>query len=196
MTALRAALVFAAALGLAACTMDPPSDEFPVPRHTEKPPVRLDVAEIRVETRYEPPMQAPNVEHEAPVSPARAAEQWAEDRLRAAGSRGTATVAITQGGIVREELETEGGITGFFTSEPALRYTADLTIAVAMQHPNRDATVRITASRSTAVQEGASLHERDSALHTLVTKLIDDAGGRLAETLETNADGFVLAGGS
>jgi len=196
MTALRAAFAGLAVLALAACTMDPPSGKFPVPRYTDAPPLRLDVAEIRVENRYQPPMEAPNVEHEAPVSPARAAEQWVEDRLIAAGSRGTATVAITDAAIVREKLETEGGITGFFTSEPALRYTAELEIAVEMQRPNRDATVRVAATRSTAVQEGSSVHERDSALHTLVVRLMDDAGARLAETLNAEAGAFVVTGGS
>ncbi|SDG40629.1 hypothetical protein SAMN05216241_11114 [Limimonas halophila] len=194
MTAIRAALASLMVLALAACTMNPPSGDFPVPRYTDEPPVRLDVADIRVEQRYQPPMEAPNVEHEAPVSPADAAKQWVQDRLRAAGTQGSATVVISQAAIVREKLETKEGISGFFTSEPAVRYTGDLEIAVKMRRPNRDGSVRITASRSTATQEGASPHERDSALHGLVTKLMDDAGAQLAETLKANTGGFVVSG--
>ena len=188
----KAVLVTAAAIGLAAaCTTPPASPEFPMPRYRERPAIKLEVAEIRVEQSYEPPLEKPNVEHLVPLRPADAARQWVKDRLQAVGERGTATVDIARASVTEESLKTEGGVSGFLTTEPETRYTAKMELAVAVERPDRSGSARVRGARGTGVLEGASINERETVVYELVKSLMDDMDGQMEETLNGALGRFV-----
>jgi len=184
-----AAVLFVA--GLAACATPPDRPEFPMPRFDDRAPIALDVAKLRIEQRYEPTLEPPFVEHLMPVSPGAAARQWAEDRLRAGGSEGRATFAIVDASVKEVPLETTEGIQGWFTTEPAERYEARLEVRLEAARGGETGSLRVKAERATAVQEGASLNERETVWYELVTKLMDDFDAQMDESLSVSFEPFV-----
>ena len=185
--------MLAAALGMAAaCTTAPKSPEFPMPRFTEQPPIKLDVAEVRVRQSYEPPLEKPNVEHLAPLRPADAVRQWVNDRLEAVGERGTATMDIVQASVTEKGLETQGGISGFLTTEPETRYTAKMEVAVEVERPDRSGAARVRGTRGSGVLEGSSINARETVVYELVKNLMTDMDGQMEETLNGSLGRFVV----
>lgn len=177
---------------VAGCSTAPDSPAFPVPRFTDTPPIALDVAEIEIEQSYRPPMTKPNVEHRVPVSPASAARQWARDRFKAVGERGTATLEIVEAGITEKELETKSGVSGALTTEPATRYEARLEMMLNVDRPTDSGSLRVRGGRSTSVLEGASLNERDQAWYDLVKNLMTAMDQQMARTLSDNLGRYVV----
>lgn len=188
---LSALLAVLLAAGLAACAAPPDRPEFPMPRFDDRPPIALDVARLRIEQRYEPTLEPPFVEHLMPVSPGAAARQWAEDRLRAGGGEGRATFVITDASVKEIPLETTEGIQGWFTTEPAERYEARLEVRLEATRGNETGNLRVKAERATAVQEGASLNERETVWYELVTKLMEDFDAQMEESLSGSFEPFV-----
>jgi hypothetical protein len=187
-----AALAVTAGFLAAACTTPPESPDFPVPRYTEKPPIKLDVADIRVQQSYEPPLKAPNVEHLVPLRPADAARQWAQDRLEAVGETGTATLDIVDASVTQKGVETEGGIGGWLTTEPEARYTASMELAMRIERPTDSGSARVRGVRGTGVLEGSSIHEREKVVYRLVKNLMDDLDGQMQTTLTDSLGTYVV----
>jgi len=187
-----AALTVLGGLLAAACTTPPESPDFPVPRYTDEPPIKLDVAEIRVRQSYEPPLKTPNVEHLVPLRPADAARQWAKDRLDAVGETGTATLDIVDASVTRKGVETEGGIRGWLTTEPEARYTASMELAMRIDRPTDSGSARVRGVRGTGVLEGSSIHEREKVVYKLVKNLMDDLDGQMRTTLTDSLGKYVV----
>ncbi|MEX2641939.1 MAG: hypothetical protein WD270_00695 [Acetobacterales bacterium] len=164
-----------------ACTSTPPANRLPELRFDHLPPIRLDVSSIDIVQAYKPPMTEPNVEHLLPVSPARAAENWARDRLRAEGSRGVARFTVLDASVTRQPLQTKSGVTGFFTTEPSERYEATLDVALDVIDPagRRLAQVEARANRVRAIREDASLNDRQRMQFELVESLMADLNAEL-----------------
>ncbi len=98
--ALASVLLTGVALAVAACNSPPSRGPFPELTYTHLPDFRLDVATIEIVEAYRAPGTDPNVEHLFPVTPARAARRWAEDRLVAVGIEGYARFIILDAGAV------------------------------------------------------------------------------------------------
>jgi len=187
--------VLALALALAACSTPPPHPIYPDIRFTAEPPIRLDVAAIDIRDDYRPPLRPPNVEHLFPVPPARALENWARDRLQAAGKTGRALFTIGTASATETALpKTTTGITGALTTEPAYRY--DLSIEAKLQilddHgvPIRTSSVR--TSRSQSVLEGISPDERDKTWYDMTVAAMGDFDKQMAIEMGNNFGQFLL----
>lgn len=165
----------------AACTTPPERNRFAELTFNHLPEIALDVARIQVVDVYEPPLEAPNVEHRVPVEPAAAAERWARDRLVAAGGDGAAVYTVEQASITAEELETEGGLEGLLTTEPAERYEARIRVRLAIRGTGDE--IAVEARRTTSVMEGASINEREKTWYGLVERTMQDLNGRLEESI-------------
>lgn len=174
------------ALAVTACTQTPPAARLPELGFAHLPPIRLDVGSIDVVQAYNPPMRAPNVEHQLPVSPATAAERWARDRLQAGGSRGVARFTVLDASVTERPLETKKGITGFFTTEPAERYEATLDVGLDILGPagERLAQIEARANRVAAIAEDASLNQRQRAQFELVESLMHDLNAELERQIQ------------
>jgi len=154
---------------LAACVTTGPQPSYPEITFTHLPPIKLDVAEIIYARRYQPPIAAPNIGHEFPTPPAKAAERWIDDRLVAVGTAGQAVVVIRHAVATETKLKVKSGITGAFTTDQAWRYDVRIEIAINAVNPNR----KVKADASTAAQqsrtmpEDASLSEREDVWFAL-----------------------------
>lgn len=194
LTAAVAGLVVAALLG--ACETAPPQQDFAKLTYTHLEPIHLDVADINIEQAYDPPMEPPFIEHTMPVSPAEAARSWAMDRLRAVGDTGTATFTIVDAPVREIELDTEGGLTGLFTTEPAQRYEATLHVRMTIERPDGRGHLTVKGERATAVLESASVNERERTWYRLVERLMQDINARLENSLARDWDDYVRGGAS
>lgn len=184
-----AALVLAAAL--AACATPPEENRFAQLTYQHLPEIKLDVADIRVMNAYQPPLEPPNVEHEAPVKPADAAQNWARDRLVATGEDRAAVFTVETASITEERLETESGISGLFTTEPAERYEARIRVRLAIGGTGDE--IAVEARRTTSVMEGASLNDRERAWYELVEKTMNDLNTQLETSIRKHLAGYLEA---
>lgn len=185
----RLVLALVAVLAVGACQSKPPMQKLPEISFADKRPIRLNVAELRIEPVYQPPLREPNIEHLMPVSPEAATVRWAQDRIKPMGSvgSGAARVQINDARVVRIPLKTDKGISGLFKEEQAERYEGSLDVAVQILDPRNltIADVVARATRTKSVPEGVSPNERDRVLHELTETLIRDIDGQMEGLIQT-----------
>ncbi|MBM3491670.1 MAG: hypothetical protein FJX68_14745 [Alphaproteobacteria bacterium] len=176
---------------LAACQATAPQPSFPEFRYTHLPRIGLDVSRIEVRQNYQAPLRAPNVDHLFPVAPANAAVRWADDRLAAMGSAGTAVFVIEDASATAERLPLTGGLRGAFTREQADRVTVSLRARLDVETAGGLArgSAAAFATRSQTLAEDITLNERDRA-HYLLT---EQAMGDLNAQLEANIRQHLLS---
>lgn len=164
------------AFALAACPPPAKRKTYPDIAFTDKAPIALDVAEVRIDVPYVEPLERPHVGERFPVPPTRAARRWAADRLRAVGSRGAATVTILEASVIEVELEPMKGLKGSFTRQQALRYEATISIRIRVADPvgPRAATTDARVKRTVTVPEDATMNEREDIQYALVKNTIND----------------------
>jgi len=169
MSLLRPILVLVV-LALAACGTTPPPPKYPDISFGHLAPYKFAVARIDIVNEYREPLKKPNVEHEFPIAPGRAAERWVRDRMQAGGGDGFAKVTIREASAIETILKKRSeGIRGALTTEPSERYDVaiEIIIEVSNSRGNRDGIEgRYAAHRS--VLENISLNDREKAQYELV----------------------------
>ncbi|MDJ0608354.1 MAG: hypothetical protein QNJ67_05205 [Kiloniellales bacterium] len=183
-----------AGLGLSACELELPEDDYPPLRFTEMKPIKLDVASVEVQTTFLPKSEEPRVELLFPHRPDQAAANWGRDRLVAAGDSGRARFVVIDAAVTEEDLETSGGVSGAFTTEQAERYTATLGIDIEILTNLGDvvATVSVKTTRSITVGEDASIRDREKVWYELTKKLMDDANRQLEAAMKKGIASFLV----
>ncbi len=173
-------LVFAIAgslmlLVLAGCT-PPQGPKYPEITFTHLPPTEFNVAEIKVVTKYRPPMREPNVDHIFPVPPLNAVERWVKDRLRATGAQGSITVTILDASAIETVLKQSGGLKGAFTKEQSERYDVAVAVEITGEHPvgNKTASASARATRGTSVREDVTENDRDETWYNMTKTVMTD----------------------
>ncbi len=179
--------ICAVALGVlaAACTVSPTQNQWPDITYKHRPPLRFDVGQVVIDKRYREPLAPPNVEHLIPLPPAALAEQWAHDRLVAAGSVGQLVYTIADASVVERPLDTKSGIEGLFTVDQSERYEAHLAVQVRLEGiPGlAHASVAVEAERWVTVPEDATLNEREATWFALSEALMNDLDVELEKAL-------------
>ncbi len=183
------ASLFAAAalvlpLALAGCATPPAQQNFADLSYRHLAPINLAVSSFDVETRYIPPLKAPNVEHLAPVKPYNAARQWGFDRIKTRGGDARARLVVLDASIIEVPLAVTGGIKGAFTRDQAARYDGKLAVMLEVIDAGgvQRAYVTARADRSQTVPEGATIAERDRVWFAIT----EDMMRQLNEQLERN----------
>ncbi len=166
---------------LGGCETSAPSSQFPELTYGHLGTITLDVARIDVESRYIPPMKAPNVEHRAPVAPYTAIRQWAGQRLKAAGRRNVATLVILDASIREVRLPVKGGLKGFLTTQQSARFDGRAAVLLEIRNAGgrQLAFATARATRSMTLAEGASIAQREKVLFALTEDLVADINRRL-----------------
>ena len=179
---------------LAGCAPPPPPrPTFAELTWSHLAPFRLDVAKVEVVSEYEPPFQAPNIEHLLDAPPEKALRRWARDRIRAAGVAGEAKVIIKDASVVEVDLEVEKDLRGYFTTEQGQRYDAavEVTIEVYGVQGERDGYVTARAERSQTVPEDITLNERDRVLFTLIEAVMKDFDAEMGRNIARHLKRFL-----
>lgn len=176
---------------LAACAPPPPQPSSPDLRFTDETPLVLDAASLQIVTRYQPGA----AEATFPVTPLRAAQNWAEDRLRMAGHRGIARFTITDASATVKNLPIQGGLSGAFTDQVSQRYDVALSATLELLDergvPIR--TVAAAAARSDGVLESASPNQRDQVRYDLVRALMADFDRAMTQQIRDNFGLYLLS---
>ena len=158
------------------------------------PPLTFDVQEIIVEQAYAPQARPPNVEHLFELPPAKAAESWARDRLRAGGTQRRMIFEIREAPVVEAIVETEGGGGLLSIVRQTLRYEARLVIDVHLVEDDGffAASARVTGERSVTLPESASEADRRATWNLLVSELMADVDVQLEATLSDVFESYRL----
>jgi hypothetical protein len=164
-------------------TFRPPPLDF-----SDRAPLRLAVERVSVQSAYRPRDTAPYVDNLMPLKPEDAIRQMLEARLVAAGGPGSIQAVILDASIKEEELETQSGLRGFFTTEPAARLEGRFQVQV----DRLSATGEVLKSVSTAVTRTASVPEdvgyaeRQRIGYDLVRDLVQDLDEGLTSNVRAN----------
>jgi len=173
---------------VAGCSSPPPHPTFPDIRFTGEAPIRLDVATLDVRDEYQPPMRAPNVDHLFPVTPARAAENWARDRLKPTGKAGRVVFILRNASVIETALPKTGGISGAFTTQAAERY--DLTLQATVQIVDAQGlpvrTANVQAQRSQSVLENITPNDRDRTWYDMTKAAMADFDTQMENEIRNN----------
>ena len=140
-----------------------------------KPPLRINVAEIRIVENYKPTLALPNVDHDFPVPPADAIRQWAKQRLVASGSSGVLEVVIDDASVKEVKLPKTEGIKGLFTDDQEARYDAQVNVTLRVFSGAQglsDATGDIVISRSRSINEKATIDQRTRQFHGMTRDIM------------------------
>jgi len=161
-------------VGLCGCTLGVERPDFPELTWTHLPPITLDVAEVEILDATQPTSASPHVEHLFPLPPAKAAERWARDRLRAGGPANRARFVIQRAEVIEVNLRQTGGLAGWFTKDQSERYDADLAVLLEIRSNAGQRLGQVTAElrKSRTVPEDASLNQRESIWFTITDDLM------------------------
>jgi len=189
----RRDFLFAGALLLVACETPPQRPVFPDIRFTDKPPLRIDAGSVEIERVFRSTLQSPQVEHLFPVSPERAMENWARDRLQPVGASRYVRVRIIDASVKEIELPRTKGVLGAFTTDQAQRYdaTAEMTVELMGERGFAERSVSAKASRSRSVAEGITPNEREKVWYELTQQLMADLDAELERQIRANFNYFV-----
>ena len=103
-------LLLPAALLPASCADDAPGEAFTPLHYDFLTPIRLNVASIEIERRFVPDGGRRDETGRAPVEPASALRQMAQDRLQALGATGRAVFVITDASLSRSGDSYQGSM--------------------------------------------------------------------------------------
>ncbi|UCH73061.1 MAG: hypothetical protein JSU82_11910 [Rhodospirillales bacterium] len=182
-------------LWLASCATSPQETaSWPDITFTSSPALEFDVAEIKIATPYREPIEPPHVGEQFPVSPSRAARNWAEDRLRAVGRRGSVIVTIEQSSAVEEPLEQKGGLTGLVTKQQSERYTVVIAMKIEALDPvgPRVASATTRTKKSVTVREDATLDEREQTWYQLTQDTMAAFDSAMEGQIRKTLAGFLV----
>lgn len=165
-------LCLGSGLTLVSCAPPPEAPSFPDIRFTGEPPFMLQASQVEIRTLYQPG----DAENAFPVSPLRAIQNWARDRLRASGQGGPARFTIADATARIADVPVRGGISGTFTDQVSQQYNVAIDAALELLDPAGIAlrSARITVSRSATVLQSASANERARVRYNLVRDMMAD----------------------
>jgi hypothetical protein len=191
MPRLRLLLVVAVLSGCATYeSFEPPPLDY-----SDRTPLRFAVDSVSVQSAYTPPGRPPQVEHTLILSPEEALRRLLEQRLEAAGGAGRLQAVIVDASVEDETLETETGVAGWLTTQPAARLTSRVKVRVDQVDDTGMVTRSVTtaATRSRSVPEGATFVERQRIAYELVRDLVDDLDAALVAALRESFGELIVA---
>jgi len=179
-------------LSLAACSTPGEERSFPDLSFTGQPPIRLNVATIDVTQSYVPSNADPHVDQLFPEQPAKAATQWAHDRLQAAGNGGTASYDVVDASAIDTKLPRSSGISSLTTVDQTDRF--DLSITVKLSAVSGDGLQRgstqVTVTRSQTISEKTTEVQRDGVWYDMTKDAMAELDAKLSSQIDTNLAWF------
>ena len=127
------------------------------------PTIELNVAKIKFDNRYTPPLKSPNVEHLFPTPLGKVLNQWASSRLKPVGGSDAARLIISDASVAETALKKDTSFTGTFTKQQSHRY--DLKIEATLEiyglTGKRRGFATAVATRLQTMPEDVSLNQRE-----------------------------------
>jgi hypothetical protein len=193
-----AALLFGAlactALPTGCTPTPPPSPRFADITFQQFPKFTFAVGRIEIVRDYVPPLRAPNVDHQFPVPPIQMAEQWARDRLVAAGGTDELRYVIKRASVVESQLPKTTGIRGAFTKDQAQRYdgVVEVEIEIRSERGYRDGVAAARFDANQTVGEDISLANRERVWFRLTEELGKGLNQELERSIQSGLTRFLV----
>lgn len=188
-------LMTASVLALGACA-SPSATPQPVDlSFRQMQPVDLNVGTVQV-LNATTPSAAPKGIALKNASPSVALENYAAQRLRAAGGQGTLNFIIQQASINSREVTLTGGdwTDNLHLGKPT-EHTVTMRVGVDLKgRPTPDMQSAYTLERKTTISAGASLAQRDAEINRLIADMVRDMDKAVIKGLNENMH-VVLAPG-
>lgn len=186
-----------AALAAGGCAAPDPRPYFPDLGFSHLPPLVFRARRLDVDEAWAAPLRRPNVDHDMPVPPARAARTWAHDRLKTTGDGDTLlAMTIHDAGVTEKRLSVRGGLEGAFHTDQAERYDAVLDATLDIQDSATGVTLAQASARvwrHVTLGEDASINDRETAWFTLVEGLMADFNTRMEDGIRTYLSDYLVA---
>ena len=178
---------------LAACDTPPMRQSFATLTFQDRPPIRLDVAQIEIYEAYKAPGVAPHIDHLFPQKPADVASAWGRDVLRAVGQRGMATYTIVDASATETALPRSTGMTQMFKTEQSDRYDLHIEVKLEIGNPLLRTTgiATASASRSQTVAEDMTLNRREAVWFQMTESAMRELDGKLEAAIKDKLRVFV-----
>jgi hypothetical protein len=179
-------------LSLNACSSPGEERSFPDLSFSGQQPIRLNVATIDVTQSYVPSNTDPHVDQVFPEQPAKAAMQWAHDRLQAVGNNGTASYDVVDASAIDTPLPRSSGITALTTIDQTDRFDLSITVklsAVSGDSLHRGST-QVTVTRSQTISEKTTDVERDGVWYDMTKDAMAELDAKLSAQIDSNLAWF------
>jgi hypothetical protein len=178
---------------LAACDTPPMRQSFATLTFQDRPPIRLDVAQVEIVQGYKAPGVAPHVDHLFPQKPADVAATWGRDVLQAAGERGMATYTVLDASATETALPRSTGMTQMFKTEQSDRYDLHIEVKLEVGNPLLATTGVVTASanRSQTVAEDMTMNQREAVWFQMTESAMRELDGKLEAAIRDKLRVFV-----
>lgn len=180
---------------LTACAGNGPDQVVqPAPQVTFRhlPPIRLNAAKLDIRQPFVATGEPPHIEHLLTASPAHVAENWARDRLRAAGTDGQATYSILDASLTETALDTDKSIKGLFKTQQGTRFEGRIEVRLDVANAGGTGFAQAVVTRSQTVSDDITLNQRDVILVGFVEQMGRDLNRRLEDEIAANLGDFVL----
>ncbi len=178
---------------LAACDTPPMRQSFATLTFQDRPPIRLDVAQIEIYEAYKAPGVAPHIDHLFPQKPVDVAAAWGRDVLQAVGERGMATYTIVDASATETALPRSTGMTQMFKTEQSDRYDLHIEVKLEIGNPLLRTTgiATASASRSQTVAEDMTLNQREAVWFQMTESAMRELDGKLEAAIKDKLRVFV-----
>lgn len=177
-------------LSACAAPMDEPS--YPALRFNDRAPIRLNVAAINVTQSYVAANAEPYVDQLFPQPPVKAALQWAQDRLQAAGSDGSLSYDVVNASATDTKLPRSTGLSSLTTVDQTDRF--DLTITVKVSAISGDSlhrgSAQVTVNRSQTINEKTTESERNTRWYNMTKDAMAELDAKLSAQIDDNLAWF------
>jgi hypothetical protein len=178
---------------LAACDTPPMRQSFATLTFQDRPPIRLDVAQVEIVQAYKAPGVAPHVDHLFPQKPVDVAASWGRDVLQAAGQRGMATYTILDASATDTALPRSTGLTQALKTEQSDRYDLHIEVKLEVGNPLLATTGYVTASasRSQTVAEDMTMNQREAVWFQMTESAMRELDQKLEAAIRDKLHVFV-----
>jgi hypothetical protein len=185
-------LCLGSGLTLISCAPPPEAPSFPDIRFTGEPPFILQASHVEIRTLYQPG----DADNAFPVSPLRAIQNWARDRLRATGQGGPARFTIANAMARITDVPVRGGISGTFTDQVSQQYDIAIDAALELVDTTGVAvrSARVTVSRSATVLQSATANDRARVRYNLVRDMMTDFNNQAQARISGGFGQYLLPG--
>jgi hypothetical protein len=185
-------LCLGSGLTLVSCAPPPEAPAFPDIRFTGEPPLVLQASQVEIRTIYQPT----DADNAFPVSPVRAIQNWARDRLRANGQGGPVRFTIGDAMAKIADVPVKSGVSATFTDQVSQQYDVAIDAALELFNTTGVAvrSARITVSRSATVLQSASANDRAKVRYNLVRELMADFDSQAQERISGGFGQYLLPG--
>lgn len=170
---------------LAGCAQGQAPGTLHAPDYDRFGTMRLNVNTIQVVNDYIPPYRAPNVEHELYLPPYVALRDWATSRFQAIGNVGVAKIHIADASMTKRNIPIRDDFEGFFQDQVNAEYRLRVRVRIEIISPNFDNQpfAEVEVSRMLQTTQGMTVAQRDSALHEMVTSMLDQLDALMKKSI-------------